>query len=153
MIVTVEGVIDASVDPKPTPDPPDGTYCICSEVLKSCPVTPVSFNAFVDVVTPTVKTRFLPRLLLPRVAVNVSPTSYPVPVLRTQTLSTVPPDTVTMPVAPDPLPVRVTKLTEPKVVLEYPIPALVTLSPVFAAPTAPNFPSTKPLEVLLSCLI
>ena len=29
----------------------------------------------------------------------------------------------------------------------------VTLSPVFAAPTAPNFPSTKPLEVLLSCLI
>ena len=70
MIVTPVGVIAVRV----SVDPPDETYCTSSDVLKSCPVTPVNFNALVDVTTPTVNTKFLPRLLLPSVAVTVSPT-------------------------------------------------------------------------------
>ena len=71
----------------------------------------------------------------------------------TDTLATDPPLTVTIPIAPVPDPVRVVKLTFWKVPLEYPIPVLVRLRPVFANPIAPRKLSTNPLEVVLSCLI
>jgi hypothetical protein len=52
-----------------------------------------------------------------------------VPVPTTAILSIVPPETVTIPVAPNPSPVSVVKLTDSKVPFEYPIPAFVILRP------------------------
>ena len=80
---------------------------------------------------------------------------YPTPVVSSaaesalmDTAVTAPPDTFTTPIAPDPLPVIVWRLTSWEFPFSYPLPALVMVTDPPASEIAESFSATTPLAVV-----